>query len=73
MKRKELERRAYLAPTLSVYAMQTESQFLAGSEASGNAGTGGTGTADGDAKRGWIDDEEEEETSSIPTRQNLWD
>ena len=73
MKRKELERRAYLAPALSVYAMQTESQFLAGSEASGNAGTGGTGAADGDAKRGWFDDEEEEETSSLPTHQSLWD
>ena len=57
MNRKQLESRAYMKPAVSVCEMQTESLLQAFSSQHEDAEHGGTA---GDAKQGWLDDEEDD-------------
>ena len=58
MNRKQLESRAYAKPAFSVCALQTESLLQTFSSQHHDAEHGGTF---GDAKQGWLDDEDEED------------
>ena len=55
MNRKQLESRAYMKPVMNVCALQTESLLQAFSSQHEDAEHGGTF---GDAKQGWLDDED---------------
>jgi len=58
MKKKETEKRVYMEPVCKLFTIDAE-QLL--QTASGNAGMIGPGTSGGDAKRGQLEDEEENE------------
>ena len=58
MNRKQLESRAYVKPAFSVCALQTESLLQTFSSQHHDAEHGGTA---GDAKQGWLDEEDEED------------
>ena len=65
MKKKLLERRAYVSPMCKVFVMETCNQLLTPTSFPNNGGHGKAGD-DGDdindAKQGWFDEEEEEDT-----------
>ena len=65
MKKKLLERRAYVSPKCEVLVMETCNQLLTPTTFPNNGGHGKAGD-DGDdindAKQGWFDEEEEEDT-----------
>ena len=65
MKKKLLERRAYVSPMCEVFVMETCNQLLTPTSFPNNGGHGKAGD-DGDdindAKQGWFDEEEEEDT-----------
>ena len=73
MKKKLLERRAYVSPMCEVFVMETCNQLLTPTSFPNNGGHGkagddgddDAGDDDGDiddAKQGWFDEEEEEDT-----------
>ena len=65
MNKKLLERRAYVSPMCEVFVMETCNQLLTPTSFPNNGGHGKAGD-DGDdindAKQGWFDEEEEEDT-----------
>ena len=71
MKEKKTAKRAYMEPVCESFVIEAE-QLL--QTASGNAGTIGGGAGAGDAKQGWFDEEDEDESLATPTNEeSLWD
>ena len=64
MNKKLLERRAYISPMCKVFVMETCNQILSTSfpNNGGHGKAGDDGDDINDAKQGWFDEEEEEDT-----------
>ena len=62
-----IERRIYQKPQCNIVCTETESLLV---DTSGNAGTIQPGTTVGDAKRGFFDEEEDQEETSWSSTEN---
>ena len=62
-----IERRIYQKPQCNIVCTETEALLV---HASGNAGTIQPGTTVGDAKRGFFDEEEDQEETSWGSTEN---
>ena len=73
MNQKQLESRAYVKPAVTINLVNAESLLSTGSHFSGGHNQGHVGGGGGDAKQGWFDEEDEDESPSPTSEENLWD